>query len=68
MEIFIVFQIYIQDSLMKLKLKRIAFNGNKYFVRFIDVFTSTFDIFILALVNKSIHFFKKIYHWLQTFK
>ncbi len=62
MEIFIVFQIYIQDSLMKLKLKRIAFNGNKYFVRFIDVFTSTFDIFILALVNKSIHFFKKIYH------
>ncbi len=25
MEIFIVFQIYIQDSLMKLKLKRIAF-------------------------------------------
>ncbi len=59
LNIFVQSIIFLLDSLMNGKFKRTAFisNGNLYII---NVYTVTFDQFSASLLNRSIHFFKKL--------
>ncbi len=56
---------YAQDYLMNRKFKITAFICKINFCNIINVFTDTFDEFLLnaSLLNKSISFFKKPFEW-----